>query len=118
MWSALFLTLVAAFAFTRGWLGAAVAILVVSTPLDLVARRLAILRLRPLPPKSLSARLLWPAAGLAMLALGWYLARHGNGWGASPQPSRAARSPKRPGSSMGRAKSPGSCGYFPAATRS
>jgi hypothetical protein len=27
-------------------------------------------------------RLLWPAAGLALLALGWWLSRHGGGWGA------------------------------------
>jgi hypothetical protein len=25
---------------------------------------------------------LWPAAGLALLALGWWQARHGSGWGA------------------------------------
>ena len=29
-----------------------------------------------------SRRLLWPAAGLALLALGWFEARHGSGWGA------------------------------------
>jgi hypothetical protein len=26
--------------------------------------------------------LLWPAAGLALIALGWWQARHGAGWGA------------------------------------
>ena len=82
MWAALALTVTAAVSFTRGWLGPALALLVVATPLDLVARRLATLRLRPLPPRSLSARLLWPAAGLALLALGWRLALHGSGWGA------------------------------------
>jgi hypothetical protein len=82
MWAALTLTLAAAFAFTRGWLWPALAMLVLATPLDLVARRLATLRLRPLPPRSLSRRLLWPAAGLALLALGWRLAIHGSGWGA------------------------------------
>jgi len=40
------------------------------------------LRLRPLSPAMLSRRLLWPAAGLALLALGWFEARHGSGWGA------------------------------------
>jgi hypothetical protein len=82
MWGALTLTLAAAFAFMRGWLGPALAVLVVSAPLDLVARRLATLRLRPLPPRSLSARLLWPAAGLPLAALGWRLALNGTGWGA------------------------------------
>src|SRR5688572_12145703 len=82
IWAALALNLAAALAFTRGWLWPALGLLILSTPLDLVARRLATLRLRPLPPRSLSRRLLWPAAGLAMLALGWRLATHGSGWGA------------------------------------
>lgn len=79
---ALALTLVAAFAFTRGWLWPALALLVLSTPLDLVARRIAVLRLRPLETRMLSRRLLWPAAGLALLALGWWVSRHGGSWGA------------------------------------
>ncbi len=82
MWAALGLTVLAAFAFTRGWLWPALGMLVVATPLDLVARRLATLRLRPLPPRSLSRRMLWPAAGLALLALGWRMTFHGSGWGA------------------------------------
>lgn len=72
----------AAFCFTRGWHWGAVALLVLSTPLDLVAQRLAALRLRPLSASMLARRLLWPAAGLALLALGWFEARHGSGWGA------------------------------------
>jgi hypothetical protein len=80
--AALALTLVAAFAFTRGWLWAGIALLVLSTPLDLVAKRLGILRLRPLRENALSGRLLWPAAGLALIALGWWQAHHGGGWGA------------------------------------
>jgi hypothetical protein len=79
---ALALTLGAAFAFTRGWLWPAVGMLLLSTPLDLVARRLGILRLRPIPPKTYSQLLLWPAGGLALLALGWWETRHGAGWGA------------------------------------
>lgn len=79
---ALALTLAAAFAFTRGWHWAALAMLVLSTPLDLVARRLGLLRLRPLAPRVRSKRLLWPAAGLALVALGWWESRHGSGWGA------------------------------------
>jgi hypothetical protein len=80
--AALVLMLAAAFAFTRGWLWAGIAMLALSTPLDLVARRLGVLRLRPLPESALSGRLLWPAAGLALIALGWWQARHGAGWGA------------------------------------
>ena len=77
------LTGVAAFAFTRGWLWPGLAMLLVSLPLDLVARRLAILRLRPMPTNSLSLRLIWPAAGVALIALGWFVARHdGGSWGA------------------------------------
>jgi hypothetical protein len=79
---ALLLTTAGAFAFTRGWLWGGLVLLVVSTPLDLVARRLGVLRLRPLAENALSSRLLWPAAGLALLALGWWQSRHGSGWGA------------------------------------
>ncbi len=80
--AAVVMTLVAAFCFTRGWHWAALALMLLSTPLDLVAQRLASLRLRPLGPSMLSRRLLWPAAGLALIALGWFEARHGSGWGA------------------------------------
>ena len=79
---ALTLTLAAAFGFTRGWLWPSVAILALSTPFDLVAERLAALRMRPLAPSLWTRRLLWPAAGLAMLALGWWNYHHGSGWGA------------------------------------
>ena len=79
---ALVMTVGAAFCFTRGWHWGALALLILSTPLDLVAQRLAMLRLKPLSPAMLSRRLLWPAAGLALLALGWFEARHGAGWGA------------------------------------
>jgi hypothetical protein len=57
-------------------------LLLLSTPLDLVASRLATLRLRPLPARMVSRLALWPAAGLALLALGWWEYRHGTGWGA------------------------------------
>jgi hypothetical protein len=76
------MSIVAAFCLTRGWNWAAVALLILSTPLDLVAQRLAMLRLQPLSPTMASRRLLWPAAGLALLALGWFESRHGSGWGA------------------------------------
>jgi hypothetical protein len=82
IWAALVMTLAAAFAFTRGWLWPALGLLLLSTPLDLVARRLAGLRLRPLPRRLLSRRLLWPAAGLALAGLGLWVMRHGGGWGA------------------------------------
>lgn len=79
---ALFMTVAAAFSFSRGWLWPAVGLMVASTPLDLVGARLAILRLRPIRSRSMARRMLWPAAGLAVLALGWWLSRHGAGWGA------------------------------------
>ena len=75
------LTLAGALCFTRGWLGAGLVLLILSTPLDLIASRLAVVRMRPLPTRSLSRRALWPAAGLALLALGWWETRHGTGWG-------------------------------------
>ena len=56
--------------------------LLLSTPLDLIARRLGVLRLRPIAPNSYAQLLLWPAGGLALLALGWWEMRHGGGWGA------------------------------------
>ena len=82
LWAALGLTLGAAVCFTRGWLGAGLAMLLVSTPLDIVASRLATLRLRPLATRLYSRLALWPAAGIALLALGWWQMRHGTGWGA------------------------------------
>jgi MobA-like NTP transferase protein len=80
IWTALVLTLAGAFCFTRGWLGAGLVLLILSTPLDIVGKRLATLRLRPLSDRSIG--FLWPAAGLALLAVGWWEARHGTGWGA------------------------------------
>lgn len=79
--AALLLTLGAALAFVEGWLGLGLALLLVSTPFDLVARRVAALRLRPLPAQARTPRLLWPAAGIAMLALGWWESSNGGGWG-------------------------------------
>ena len=82
IWAALALTLGGAFCFSRGWLGAGLVLLVLSTPLDLIASRLASLRLKPLPAKMLSRSALWPASGLALLAIGLWEMRHGPGWGA------------------------------------
>ena len=82
IWAALALTVAGAICFTRGWLVAGLVLLLLSTPLDLVASRLAAIRLRPLPVRMMSRLALWPAAGLAVLALGWWELRHGAGWGA------------------------------------
>jgi len=82
VWAAFALTLAGAFCFSRGWLGAGLVLLILSTPLDLIAGRLASLRLKPLPTKMLSRLALWPAAGLAVLAIGLWEMRHGPGWGA------------------------------------
>jgi hypothetical protein len=76
------LTLAGAVCFTRGWLGAGLVLLLIAAPLDLIAGRLATLRLKPLSPRSVSKRALWPAAGLALLAIGLWEMRHGTGWGA------------------------------------
>ena len=54
MWAAVALTLGGAFCFTRGWLGAGLGLLLLSTPLDMVASRLATLRLRPLAARLMS----------------------------------------------------------------
>jgi hypothetical protein len=81
--AALILMLAAAVAFVLSWPLAAIALLLLASPLDLIAERLAILRLRPLPAGLLTRRLLWPAAGLALLAIGWFEARDGSGWGAA-----------------------------------
>jgi hypothetical protein len=81
MWAALALTLGGAFCFTKGWLGAGLVLLLASMPLDLIATRLASLRLKPFPARMLSRLALWPAAGIALLALGWWEMRHNTGWG-------------------------------------
>jgi hypothetical protein len=112
MWAALALTLGAAFSFTRGWLAAAMAMLVLSTPLDLVARRLATLRLRPLAAQALSRRLLWPIAGLALLALGWRLTWHASGWGAFATALAAAAFAEAARIERGRADVPGAVWLF------
>jgi hypothetical protein len=82
LWGSLGLTLAAALLFSRGWLAAGLVALVLSAPLDIVASRLATIRLRPLGNRLLSRTLLWPAAGIALLSLGAWEARHHTGWGA------------------------------------
>lgn len=81
IWAGLALTIAGAVCFTRGWLGAGLVLLALSTPLDLIAERLAKLRLRPLPVRMWSRITLWPAAGIALLAIGLWETRHGTGWG-------------------------------------
>lgn len=79
---ALLLVLASALLITRGLAPWALGLLLLASPLDRVADRLATLRLQPLARASLLRRLLWPAHGLALLALGWFETRHGGGWGA------------------------------------
>lgn len=88
MTAALALTAVAVLATWLGWKWTGIALLLLSLPLDLIADRLAQLRLQPLPARSLVRRLLWPVAGLALVALGWLMFREGAGWG--PLASAAA----------------------------
>ena len=82
MWAAAGLTVAGAICFSRGWLGAGLVLLLLSTPLDLISVRLATLRLRPLPQKMWSRLALWPAGGLALIGIGLWETRHGAGWGA------------------------------------
>jgi MobA-like NTP transferase domain len=81
IWAALALTIGGAFCFLRGWLGAGLVLLVLSTPLDLVANRLGILRLRPVSARSTSRVALYPAAGAALVSLAWWEMGSGHGWG-------------------------------------
>jgi hypothetical protein len=82
VWTALALTLGAAVAFLQGWPVLGLIFLIVSSPLDIIASRLAVLRLRPLPTRLIARTALWPASGAALLALGWWDARHASSWGA------------------------------------
>jgi hypothetical protein len=82
IWAALALTLGGAICFSRGWLGAGLILLLLSMPLDLIGSRLSSLRLKPLPIRMWNRAALWPAAGAAALALGWWEMRHVSGWGA------------------------------------
>ena len=82
IWAALALTIAAAVCCLRGWLGAALALMILTAPLDIIAARLATLRLRPLSARLASRRILGPAAGVPLLALAWWEMTHGHGWGA------------------------------------
>ena len=82
LWAAVLLTLCGAVCFSRGWLGAGLVLLLLSTPLDLIAGRLAALRMRPLSARIWSKLALWPSAGIALIAIGLWEMRHGTGWGA------------------------------------
>ena len=82
IFAALAVTLAAALSFAQGWGWAALALLLIALPLDLVADRLASLRLRPLPANMLARRALWPAMGVALLALGWWQSRASGDWAA------------------------------------
>jgi hypothetical protein len=80
--AALLLSLASVVAFAVGWRWAGLALLVLTTPLPLIARRLALLRLTPMPARSLARRVLWPVAGAALAVLGWWQSENGSGWGA------------------------------------
>ncbi len=80
--AALLLSLASVVAFALGWRWGGLALLVLTTPLPLIARRLALLRLTPMPARSLAKRFLWPVAGAALVVLGWWQSENGSGWGA------------------------------------
>jgi hypothetical protein len=88
--AALLLSLGSVVAFATGWRWVGLVLLALTTPLPLIARRLASLRLTPMPARSLAKRLLWPAAGAALIALGWWQSEHGSGWGALAAAATAA----------------------------
>jgi CheY-like chemotaxis protein len=88
--AALLLSLGSVVAYATGWRWVGLVLLALTTPLPLIARRLASLRLTPMPARSLAKRLLWPAAGAALIALGWWQSEHGSGWGALAAAATAA----------------------------
>ncbi len=82
VWGALVMTLGGAYCFSCGWLGAGLIMLILASPMDLIASRLASLRMKPLPARMLARSALWPTSGLALLAIGLWEMRNGQGWGA------------------------------------
>jgi hypothetical protein len=80
IWAGLVLTLASAICCSRGWLGAGLVLMLLSTPLDIVAGRLATLRLRPMSTRLASRRALEPLAALPLLAIGWWETGV-HGWG-------------------------------------
>lgn len=82
LWGALAAIVVSALLFTRGEPLWATGLLLLASPLDRLAERIATVRLRPLSRQSTGFRLLGPAHGLALLGLAWFESRHGGGWGA------------------------------------
>lgn len=76
------LVLGAALLATRGYFLTGLGLLLLAAPLDRLADRIATVRLKPVRRAGLVRRLLAPAHGLVLLALGWFEARHGAGWGA------------------------------------
>lgn len=80
--AALLMVLSAALLFTRGEPLWALGLLLLASPLDGLAERLATVRLRPFSRHSLLFRLLTPAHCIALLGLAWFETWHGGGWGA------------------------------------
>lgn len=74
------LTVLGAFLFARQWIWPGLVILLLGTPLDGTAERLATLRMQPAGPRGWAAVLLPALGGIALLALGYALAET-RGWG-------------------------------------
>ena len=110
MWAALILTVAAAFGFTRGWLGPALAMLWFdpTRPGRAASGDVAAAAVAAEIAERAAAM---AAAGLAMLALSWYW-RDTAMLGAVARRSPPERSPKLP-DRTGQAKSPVMCAVFP-----
>lgn len=81
LWLAgLLLALGSAFAFSRGWLWTGLLVMLLATPLDGIAGRLARLRMHEAAPRSWLAGVMPFAAGASLAALGYWLA-FTSGWG-------------------------------------
>lgn len=79
--AALALLALATLFFAKSWLGAGLVTLLLATPLDRIAERLAALRMQPLRLGDALRAALAPAAAASFVALAARLATDGGGWG-------------------------------------
>jgi hypothetical protein len=87
--SAAMMTALGSLLFARGWLGAALGVILLATPLDGIAQRLAILRMQPAEPPDWWGYTYPLLSGLALAALAYALVPL-KGWGCIPIAAAAA----------------------------